>query len=164
MATEQDLFNIAVAFINAFKTFEPGTHVSLRAANCTHVFAPSSVSQPPPMTNQDWIVHLSKLDSVLDSFPVTTKEIHINLPKRQAIIWATAIPKFRTEVKEPKKDGGDDTEWNEVGEYIFLLDMDEQGKITRIVEFLDSLVTERVRKLMVKAWENAGVKQKLFEG
>jgi ketosteroid isomerase-like protein len=51
--------------------------------------------------------------------------------------------------------GGDTAEkWEYVGEYIFILDVDEEGKIIRILEFLDSLATERLRGMMDKAKEN----------
>lgn len=60
------------------------------------------------------------------------------------------------------KEGDDGKEWEYVGEYMFLLDVDEQGKICRIVEFLDSLGTERARVLIAKAWKNAGASEKLF--
>jgi len=52
------------------------------------------------------------------------------------------------------KGDGDEAEWEYTGEYIFILDMDEEGRITRVVEFLDSLATERVRGLMGKARRN----------
>ncbi|KAF2228798.1 hypothetical protein EV356DRAFT_457025 [Viridothelium virens] len=161
MTTEQTLHDTAVAFINAFATLEPNAHVSLRAANCTHTFAPSSINPPPPMTNEDWAAHLTKLHLIITSFPVTAKEIHVNVPKRQVIIWANAVPKFREEVKG-LKEGDDGKEWDYVGEFMFFLSMNEEGKISRIVEFLDSLATERARGLMVRAWENAGAGQKLF--
>ncbi|KAL6885706.1 hypothetical protein GGI43DRAFT_426583 [Trichoderma evansii] len=161
MTTEQALHNTAIAFISAFARLEASTHISLRAASCTHIFAPSSVNPPPPMTNEDFAAHLTKLHIIITGFPVTANEIHVNLTKRQVIIWANAVPKFREEVKG-LKEGDDGKEWNYVGELIFILDLDKSGKISRIVEFLDSLATERERVLMVRAWKNAGVGEKLF--
>ncbi|KAM0546639.1 hypothetical protein ACHAPJ_010777 [Fusarium lateritium] len=162
MATEQTLNNVAKAFINVFDTLEADSHVALRAANCMHTFAPSSVNPPPPMSNQDWANHLGKLQIIMTGFPITPKEIHVNVSKSQIVIWATAIPKFKEEVKG-LKEGDDGKEWNYVGEFMFILNVDGEGKISRIVEFLDSLGTDRARGLMVRAWDNAGASQKLFE-
>lgn len=47
-------------------------------------------------------------------------------------------------------------EWEYTGEYIFILDVDARGKIVGILEFLDSLATERLRGLMVRMRENVG--------
>ena len=49
-------------------------------------------------------------------------------------------------------------EWDYAGEYIFILNVNEAGKIARILEFLDSKATERLRGLMTKARENLGKK------
>lgn len=161
MATEQELYDTAIAFINAFTTLEANTHISLRAASCTHIFAPSSINPPQPMTNKEFAAHLTKLHKLATGFPVTAKEIHVNFPKRQIIIWASAALNFREEVKS-LEEGGDGKGWDYVGEYMFLLDVDEEGKICRVVEFLDSLGTEKARVLLAKAWKNTGASEKLF--
>ncbi|KAF2627059.1 hypothetical protein BU25DRAFT_491575 [Macroventuria anomochaeta] len=62
-------------------------------------------------------------------------------------------PEFRKEVV----DGGKE-EWEHTGEYIFVLDVNEEGKIRRVLEFLDSKETERLRGLMGRA------RRKLEEG
>ncbi|KAF4967678.1 hypothetical protein FSARC_4813 [Fusarium sarcochroum] len=162
MATEQTLNQVATAFINVFDTLEADSHVALRVANCMHTFAPSSVNPPPPMTNQDWANHLGKLQLIMTGFPITPKEIHVNVTKSQVVIWATAIPKCKEEVKR-LKEGDDGKEWNYVGEFMFILNVDEESKISRIVDFLDSLGTDRARGLMIRAWDNVGASQGLFE-
>ncbi|KAK2757754.1 hypothetical protein CKAH01_17001 [Colletotrichum kahawae] len=163
MTTEQTLYEVGTAFIRAFDTLEDEAHISLRATSCTHTFAPASISPPPPMTNAEPAAHLAKLQLIMNSFPVTAKEIHVNVPKRQVLIWATAVAEFKDEVKG-LKEGEDGTEWDYVGEYMFFLTVDEEGRISRVVEFVDSLGTKRVWGLMSRAWENAGMVQKLFEG
>lgn len=140
----------------AFKDLSGADHVSLRAPNCTHIFTPSSMNPPPPKSNEAFAQHVDSLKKILNHFPVTAKEIHVNEPKRQVVIWATAIPEF----KEEAKGNSDASEWDYMGEYIFILDMDEEGKIVRIVEFLDSLATARLRELMNKARENLGIAPK----
>ncbi|KAI8252046.1 hypothetical protein K4K53_011470 [Colletotrichum sp. SAR 10_77] len=162
MTTEQTLHEVGTAFIRAFDTLEDAAHISLRAPSCTHTFAPASMGPPPPMTNAELAAHLAKLRLIMTGFPVTAKEIHVNVPKRQVLIWATAVAEFKDEVKG-LKEGEDGKEWDYVGEYMFFLTVDEEGNISRVVEFVDSLGTKRVWGLMSRAWENAGVVQKLFE-
>jgi ketosteroid isomerase-like protein len=59
--------------------------------------------------------------------------------------------------------GGDSAEkWEYVGEYIFILDFNEDRKIVRILEFLDSLATERLRGMMNRAKENVGQSGKMW--
>ncbi|KAI8295487.1 hypothetical protein K4K56_012123 [Colletotrichum sp. SAR 10_98] len=161
-AVEQTLHEVGTAFIRAFDTLDETAHISLRAPFCTHTFAPASMGPPPPMTNAELAAHLAKLRLIMTGFPVTAKEIHVNVPKRQVLIWATAVAEFKDEVKG-LKEGEDGTEWDYVGEYMFFLTVDEEGRISRVVEFVDSLGTKRVWGLMSRAWENAGLVQKLFE-
>ncbi|KAF4813620.1 hypothetical protein CGCSCA5_v008273 [Colletotrichum siamense] len=162
MTTEQTLHEVGTAFIRAFDTLDETAHISLRAPSCTHTFAPASMGPPPPMTNAELAAHLAKLRLIMTGFPVTAKEIHVNVPKRQVLIWATAVAEFKDEVKG-LKEGENGTEWDYVGEYMFFLTVDKERKISRVVEFVDSLGTKRVWGLMSRAWENAGVVQKLFE-
>ncbi|KAF2648876.1 hypothetical protein K491DRAFT_611874 [Lophiostoma macrostomum CBS 122681] len=151
--TEASLQQLAEAFILGFKTLVPEDLIKLRSPDCQHIFAPSSLNFPSPKSNQEFEDHLKSLLPVLSSFPVTPKEILINEPKRQITIWATAIPHFKDEVKG----GTPDSEWEYQGEYIFILDVNEEGKIKRIVEFLDSLGTAKLVPILTKAKETAGM-------
>lgn len=90
-------------------------------------------------------------------FPVTAKEIHVNEAGRQVTIWANATPEWKKEAMGERKGEEGRKEWEYTGEYIFILDVDEEGKIVRVLEFLDSLGTERLRGLMVRARENVGL-------
>jgi hypothetical protein len=49
-----------------------------------------------------------------------------------------------------------------MGEYIFMLDIDDQGKIERVLEFLDSKETEKLRGLMIRAKVNVGMDGKAW--
>lgn len=83
--------------------------------------------------------------------------MHVNEEKRQVVIWATSRAIFW----EHLRDGGSEEEWGFKGEYVFILDFDEQGKIKRVFEFLDSLKTADLRGLMGRARE---VQRKLGGG
>lgn len=59
---------------------------------------------------------------------------------------------FRDDVKDA---GLSDEEWGYRGEYIFIFTMDEsQEKIIRVLEFVDSKGTDRLRVLMARARAN----------
>ncbi|KAL9081002.1 MAG: hypothetical protein Q9159_007456 [Coniocarpon cinnabarinum] len=154
---ETALHETAKSFIKAFTTLQDQDFLSLRSTTCLQVFAPQSLNPPPPMTNSQWCHHLSKLRQILTGFPVSAKEMHVNVPKREIFIWANAVPLFKKEVKDGKEE-----EWDFEGEYIFLLSVDGDGKIERVLEFVDSLAVESLRGLMVRAWRNAGTTTVLF--
>jgi ketosteroid isomerase-like protein len=139
---------IASSFLQAFADLSGDDHTALRAEDCTHIFAPASLNPPAPKSNQVFADHIVNLRRLLTAFPVTAKEIHTSESNRQITIWANGKPYFRKEVMSEGE------EWDYTGEYIFILDLNEEGKIVRIVEFLDSLATERLRGLMVKARKN----------
>ncbi|PSN69339.1 hypothetical protein BS50DRAFT_619966 [Corynespora cassiicola Philippines] len=144
----------AEAFLNAFKTLDPDESVAFRADDCIQIFAPASLNPPPPKSNKEFSQHLENIRSIMDSFPIMAKEVNINEPGRQVVIWAAGSPVFGEKAKG--KDSSDE-EWAYTGEYIFILDFDESGKkIKRIVEFLDSKNTEILREMMAKARANIG--------
>ncbi|CAO2654623.1 Nn.00g113560.m01.CDS01 [Neocucurbitaria sp. VM-36] len=157
--TEPQLRQIANSFLAAFKDLSASDHLALRAPTCLQIFAPSSLNPPAPKTNEVFAEHIDKsLRLVMDHFPVTAKEIHINEAGRQVTIWTNATPVFKKEAM-----GSDPSEmWDYTGEYIFILDVDQEGKIVRILEFLDSLGTEKLRGLMVRARGNVGQPGKAF--
>lgn len=104
------------------------------------------------MDPHTFVSHLNSLKEVLDSFPVSTKEIFENKEKRQVTIWATSLAIFRDEAKD---DAISDEDWLYRGEYIFIFDMDEsEEKIESVFEFVDSKGTERLRELMLRARSN----------
>jgi hypothetical protein len=151
--THQSLHTLATSFLSGFDSLSAPTLIADRAPTCTHIFAPSSLNPPAPKTNADFAAHVTNnMVPLLNHFPVTVKEIHINEAGRQITIWATGKPEFK---KEAMGDSSAE-EWDYTGEYIFILDVNEDGKIVRILEFLDSLATERLRGLFVRAKENLG--------
>lgn len=70
------------------------------------------------------------------------------------IVWATGQPQFREEVKDYEEFSKE--QWNYVGEFVFMLTMDETGeKIIRINEFIDSKGTDlKLWPLAVRAMGN----------
>lgn len=112
--------------------------------------APQSAGQRPPMDNATYAENIFRLTHVLNSFPFTIKEISDNPTENQVLVWGTAVPEWKEEVMD-----GEKTEWEYVGEYMFLINFEEGGeKINRIVEFLDSKATESLHGLMKRAMQN----------
>jgi hypothetical protein len=115
------------------------------------VFAPSTL-EIPPKSNSNFAIHIdANIRPFLTAVPITAKEVFINEVKRPITIWATGKPHFKAEAMD-----GEREQWDYTGEYIFILDANEEGRIERMLEFLDSLATERLRGLMVRARKNTG--------
>lgn len=78
------------------------------------------------------------------------KEIHINEEKKQVTMWAQSEIRMREELKE------DGMEVDDLGnEYMYLLSFDEAGeKLTKVVEFMDSLRVQQLKVVFFKALEN----------
>lgn len=149
-------YQTALKFIEAFDTLSIDTFLALQATTCHHIFAPTSLPPPAPLDNAGFAAHLKGLRTILEAFPVHAKEIVEDQEKNQVVIWATSETKFFDAVKDS---GLSDEEWIYRGEYIFILTMDKsQEKIERVIEFLDSKATERLRELMRRAKDN---KQKI---
>jgi len=150
--TKSSLERIATSFLSAFDNLSVDDHIALRAPLCIHIFAPSSLNIAPK-TNAAFAAHVTNnLLPLLERFPVTAKETHINETGRQITIWATGKPEFKKEAM-----GTTPAEaWNYTNEYIFMLDVNEDGKIKKIVEFLDSSSTEKLRGAILKARANVG--------
>lgn len=146
-----NLHDIALNLIGGFKDLTPNQLTQDRAPNCTHIFAPASLGKLGPFNNEQFAEHITKLGDILDHFPVIPKEVNVNEAGRQVVIWATAKPYFKDVAKGENPVEGD---WDYTGEYIFMLNFDENGKVVRIVEFLDSLATERLKAMAVKARAN----------
>ncbi|KAF2261263.1 hypothetical protein CC78DRAFT_608629 [Lojkania enalia] len=157
MATEF-LLSLATAFLDAFTNLSAEDHIALRAPNCIHNFAPSSLAPhlPPPKDNQTFAIHLTRMQSILAHFPVTPKEIFVSAPS-QIVIWATGVPEFKAEARGEKGP----EEWEYVGEYCFVLGVNGEGKIERILEFLDSKATMKLISLMEEAKKNLAASQEI---
>ncbi|KAK5958729.1 hypothetical protein OHC33_000572 [Knufia fluminis] len=138
----------ALAFLDSFDKLDGDANIALRAPNCRHTMAPTSLNFKPDMTNEQWTAHLNSTKEVLTSFPVMAKEIFEN--GNQVTIWATSEANFREEAKDDEEG----VDWTYHGEYMFVLLFDGDGKIERIVEFLDSVKVVQVGALIERAKRN----------
>lgn len=163
----------ALAFIATFETLDLETNLSLRADDCRHELAPSSMGYLSPKTNEQFAEHFKSIQQVIASFPVTAKEIFESKvisksspadhessgaphqdqghDQTQVTVWATSSATFRDEVK----DDDSSIDWSYSSEYIFIFFMDRTGtKIERIIEFIDSQKVKGVQGLIKRAREN----------
>lgn len=138
----------ALAFLDSFDKLDGDANIALRAPNCRHTMAPTSLGFSPNMTNEQWAAHLNSTKQVLTSFPVMAKEIFES--GNQVTVWATSEAVFR----EDAKDDEDGVDWTYHGEYMFVFLFDGDGKIERIVEFLDSVKVVQVGALIERAKRN----------
>ena len=143
----------ALAYLNGFTTLSTPTFLSLLTPTATHRIAPSSTGAPPLMNTTQFANHIDHLRQILSGFPVTPKEIFSSDESSNKVtVWATSVANFRDEVKD---DGISDEEWGYRGEYIFVLSLDEsRERVQDVLEFVDSLGTERLRGLMRRARGN----------
>lgn len=105
--------------------------------------------------------HIATLSQVLRSFPVTASDVIFDGGRNKVIIHATSVTEFW---EEGMDDGVGGEEWRYKGEYVFMFEFEkgeeeEAGKISKVVEFVDSLGTERLRGLIKRARENMANKE-----
>jgi hypothetical protein len=154
MATTSARLETARTFLAAFGDLSVTTHLSIRSDDCIQIFRPGSVGIPEPQDNATFASHLSHISEVMSGFPVTAREMIDSENEKAVTIWATSNAQFLPELKDQ---GLTAAEWTFQGEYIFVLHMDDSGrKIKRVLEFVDSKATDRLRALMARAKENRG--------
>lgn len=158
MSSSHETLNaLATSFLAAFTHLDAAAHIALRSPACKHVFLPSSYGIPT-LTNGQYGPYLSSLQDAIATWPVTAREIHTNPiggmnGTGHIVIWATGKPEF---VAAMRSDGDGETDWEYVGEYIILLDVDREGRIERVVEFVDSKGSDRLKGLIERARANIG--------
>ena len=101
--------------------------------------------------------HIRKLREVISNFPVTAQEVIEDTEKNMVAVHATSQAHFHEWLID---DGIPAEDWNYKGTYVFTFTMNEAGdKIRKVVEFVDSMGTERLSGLMKRARAN-GEKRK----
>ncbi|KAJ7259564.1 hypothetical protein B0H12DRAFT_419121 [Mycena haematopus] len=148
------LLATAATYLQVFSTLDPDVIAPIQSESYYHEFAPASANPPPPRSREEFAEHIRHLTGILHSFPVRAKQTWPNTALKQVVIWADSETVFHPHVQ----DNGDADEWKYRGEYMFVLTMDRSGeKIERVLEFIDSKGTDRLRGLMERAWKKSGV-------
>jgi hypothetical protein len=107
-----------------------------------HVY---SVISQPSKNNDEFAEHVfTVLRLIMTHLSLQAKEIHVNEAGRQVTTWASGNPKFILEFGDTigKKRLN---ELHYTAELIFILDVNEEGKIVRVFEFNASLATDRFK-------------------
>jgi hypothetical protein len=139
-------------FLGAYETLDLETFASVRSPSCLQTLAPASISPSPPADNATFLANKAALKEIVIGFPVTPKEVMEDQQQNKVIVWATGRALWRDEVKD---DGIAKEEWEWVGEYILIFDMNETGeKIEHLLEFVDSKETVKLPGLMRRARAN----------
>lgn len=147
-------YQTALQYIAAFETLSTETFLAIETEDCHHTFAPSSLQIASFSTSAAFAAHITGLRKVLAAFPVFPKEVIENPTENQVLVWATSETRFHDAAKDS---GVSEEEWRYKGEYMFVLWMDGSGeRINRVVEFLDSEGSQRLRGLMARAKGNLG--------
>ncbi len=142
--------------LNWFQTIERLSaldNISTRTPDCKHILVPASAKLAAPLSNDEFGAFFSTLGDILSSFPITIKEIIDCERTNQVVVWATSEPKFLEKVTD---EGLITEEWSYVGEYSFIFSFEEGGgRISRIVEFVDTKGMDVFMGLMARAKQNA---------
>jgi hypothetical protein len=157
---EQHLTQRTLQYFERLAVLDIQGLLELLTPDCEHHYAPSSTQLPSPLNNAAYEKHVTFMNTVLTGFPIGPKpgELHVNVEKRQVTLWCTG----KTAVKPELRDDSEPAEWWEYtsGEYFHHFIFDDAGdKISRVVEFLDSLQTERLKAMFGKALANFAAKQ-----
>ncbi|PLB51649.1 hypothetical protein P170DRAFT_487854 [Aspergillus steynii IBT 23096] len=152
MKMTSTLHRTTLNFLEVFETLSLEKFLSVLTPDAEYIIAPASSSMPVLKVGDNFAEHVRGLNSILDGFPMFPKEILENEEKGQVTIWATSLAGFKDEVKDS---GLSEEEWAYRGEYIIIVTMDEtREKIVRVVEFMDSRLTERLKVLFSRAKKN----------
>ncbi|KIW02387.1 uncharacterized protein PV09_06207 [Verruconis gallopava] len=137
-------------YIEAFHALDGAEFTKLKTPECEHVFAPKSLNMTVSKNNARFEAHMEHLRTILKAFPVYVKKLWED--KTHVTIWATSETVFQEEAKD---EGAPQSSCSFGGEYMFVLEMNEDGdKIKRVVEFLDSNATEDIDEASTtKSWE-----------
>lgn len=149
-------------YIEAANILDIETIMSLRAPACISEFHPSSLSPSPVIRdNAAYAAGLAPFKTIILGFPVTIKQILEDEKQNSIMIWAEGATEWIPAVMD---DEVEVEEWRFVREFIFIMGMDESGeKIEKVVEFVDSKATERLRTLIVRAFENRKLRNEKME-
>ena len=141
---------VALSFLEGFKTLSVEKLLANRTNYCKQVFAPLSLGVV--QDNETFASHIQHLQEVIETFPVTAKEVVEDEKENKVVIWASSTANFYESVKDA---GLAADEWTYHGEYVFMLSMTADGEqIERIVEFVDTSGTKRLQGLIKRAREN----------
>ncbi|KAJ7819340.1 hypothetical protein B0H14DRAFT_2836506, partial [Mycena olivaceomarginata] len=136
----QKLLSTAATYLQVFSTLDPDVIAPIQSETTyRHEFAPASANPPAPRSREEFAAHIRHLGGILRSFPVRAKQTWPNPVLKQVVIWADSETEFHPHVR----DNDDEDEWKYRGEY----------KIEHVLEFVDSKGTERLRRLMARAWK-----------
>lgn len=132
--------------------------MSLRSPTCLHYYAPTASTGPrPPLDNTNFEANMSRFKGIVSAFPMTVKEVIEDEAQNQVIVWVTGGAVWTDTAKDP---GLSEEEWEYQGEWLFIFSMDESGeKMDRVVEFVDTKATEKLRTLMARALGNIAAKK-----
>ena len=115
----------AEAVVAAFNIMDVPAIMSHRAPNCTRTFLPPSMNIPP-QNNTTYQASLQKLLLVFHNFSLTINDLLEDKEARKISLWLSA----RAETLAGEY----------VNEYVWLLEFNEEGKITASREFSDSVM------------------------
>ena len=115
----------AEAVVEAFNHMDIDTIVSYRSDDCMRYILPSTLGHPPT-NNEQYRASLQRLKPIFSNFSLTVHDLLEDRDTRRISMYLTA--RADTLVGEY------------INEYMWSLDFDDTGKITRATEFVDTVM------------------------
>lgn len=130
----------ALAVVQAFDRLDIDAILSYRAPECTRHILPSTLGYPP-VDNTRYATTLNQLKPIFRNFRLTVDDVVEDREARRICMWLMAR--------------ADTAAGEYVNEYVWTLDFDASGtKITRVKEFVDTLMTRDFWPKLQKAMDD----------
>ena len=151
MTMKSTNYNTAQLFLNTIASFDGQGNVALRTTDCRHTLLPSRLGFPPHISNDAWAENFRYLSSVLSKLDIKSSHVLESADSRQISLWARAETSLKVELRDEEWENNTDDLWDFNNEFVFVLQFDEDGKISEIWEMLDSKLASGVMPLMERA-------------
>lgn len=137
----------AIAFLSTITARDGHANIALRTPNCEHTILPASMGFTRNLSNEKWLENLDYMNSVLSKFMLKPTELMET--DRQIAISANGFLEVRPELRDAELE-----KWSSDSDLVFVLHFNENGKIDKILEMLDSDAAKSFWQAMTRAGEN----------
>ncbi|KAM4066424.1 hypothetical protein HRG_000527 [Hirsutella rhossiliensis] len=142
-------------FVEHYATHDNEMLHSLLADSLVFEISPSrSIDKLQAFDKAGFIEFKENMKRVMTGYPLNVIKYIESESSNMVVVWTTGRPQFREELKDYEEVTKE--QWDYVGEFVFMLTMDETGeKITKVNEFIDSKATDlKLWPLVVRALGN----------
>ncbi|EOA87145.1 hypothetical protein ACJQWK_09081 [Exserohilum turcicum] len=145
-----DVDKLAESYMAGFLYISLCDYLALRAHGAPTSSRPPSLGSPAPQNNYGFAEHVkNNLHPILITrFPLAANEMHMNEAGKQVTIWTADQPEFKPEFVAALGN----KELTYIADFVFVLDVNDESKMLRVLELIDILATDSFRVLVEKAY------------